>query len=226
MCTNGCVLFFTCRSLAASLFSLSVFALSTNQTSRCFVRALYHLLLILLLLLLLFLFFASSSSCCCNVVMEVKRRAYMKTSLQFNVRTWHSAATSRWPFRYSNWWLSFLRSVLIRSSTHSLSLHSLRLFWCHSLTKENHTALAYLHAYTCIQTYIFFLTFMIVYITKSLRLVARLSKIYIKFSLLIYCCCLNMYVCCCYLTVVVGKATAIGARVEIWKQNTFLINSI
>lgn len=106
-------------SLFVALFSFSVFALSTNQTSRCFVRALYHLLLILLILLLLFF---ASSSCCCNVVMEVKRRAYMKTSLQFNVRTWHSAATSRWPFRYSNWWLSFLHSVLIRSCTHSLSL--------------------------------------------------------------------------------------------------------
>lgn len=116
---------YTCAPMGAlsplfvALFSFSVFALSTNQTSRCFVRAQYHLLLILLILLLLFF---ASSSCCCNVVMEVKRRAYMKTSLQFNVRTWHSAATSRWPFRYSNWWLSFLRSVLIRSSTHSLSL--------------------------------------------------------------------------------------------------------
>lgn len=116
---------YTCAPMGAlsplfvALFSFSVFALSPNQTSRCFVRALYHLLLILLILLLLFF---ASSSCCCNVVMEVKRRAYMKTSLQFNVRTWHSAATSRWPFRYSNWWLSFLRSVLIRSSTHSLSL--------------------------------------------------------------------------------------------------------
>lgn len=61
MCTHGCALSSICRSLVAILFSLSVFALSTNQTSRCFVRALYHLLLILLLLLLLLLLFASSS---------------------------------------------------------------------------------------------------------------------------------------------------------------------
>lgn len=134
---------YTCAPMGAlsplfvALFSFSVFALSTNQTSRCFVRALYHLLLILLILLLLFF---ASSSCCCNVVMEVKRRAYMKTSLQFNVRTWHSAATSRWPFRYSNWWLSFLRSVLIRSSTHSPSLsQSPSLLVPLSYEREPHT---------------------------------------------------------------------------------------
>lgn len=50
------------------------------------------------------------------------------------------------------------------------------------------------YTHTCIHTLFFFLTFVIVCITKSLGLVARLSKIYINFSLL-SCCCLNMYVC-------------------------------
>lgn len=103
----------------------------------------------------------------------------MKTSLQFNVRTWNSAATGRWPFRYSNWWLSFIRSLLVRSRAHSPSrAQCLSLFVSLSYEREPHTAFAYLHAYTYIQTYIFFLTFMIVCITKSLRFVARLSKIY------------------------------------------------
>lgn len=139
--------------LYLSLSSLSVFALSTNQTSRCFVRALYHLLLILLILLLLFF---ASSSCCCNVVMEVKRRAYMKTSLQFNVRTWHSAATSCWPFRYSNWWLSFLRSVLIRSSTHSLSLTvSVSLGATLLRKRTTHHLLIYTHTHAYKHTFSF-----------------------------------------------------------------------
>jgi len=59
----------------------------------------------------------SCCCCCCKVViMEVKRRAKMKTSLQFNVRTWHSAA-GRWPFRYSKWC-----SLCYGSLSHSLSL--------------------------------------------------------------------------------------------------------
>lgn len=150
---------YTCAPMGAlsplfvALFSFSVFALSTDQTSRCFVRALYHLLLILLILLLLFF---ASSSCCCNVVMEVKRRAYMKTSLQFNVRTWHSAATSRWPFRYSNWWLSFLRSVLIRSSTHSLSLTvSVSLGATLLRKRTTHHLLIYTHTHAYKHTFSF-----------------------------------------------------------------------
>lgn len=150
---------YTCAPMGAlsplfvALFSFSVFALSTNRTSRCFVRALYHLLLILLILLLLFF---ASSSCCCNVVMEVKRRAYMKTSLQFNVRTWHSAATSRWPFRYSNWWLSFLRSVLIRSSTHSLSLTvSVSLGATLLRKRTTHHLLIYTHTHAYKHTFSF-----------------------------------------------------------------------
>lgn len=150
---------YTCAPMGAlsplfvALFSFSVFALSTNQTSRCFVRALYHLLLILLILLLLFF---ASSSCCCNVVMEVKRRAYMKTSLQFNVRTWHSAATSRWPFRYANWWLSFLRSVLIRSSTHSLSLTvSVSLGATLLRKRTTHHLLIYTHTHAYKHTFSF-----------------------------------------------------------------------
>lgn len=148
---------YTCAPMGAlsplfvALFSF--FALSTNQTSRCFVRALYHLLLILLILLLLFF---ASSCCCCNVVMEVKRRAYMKTSLQFNVRTWHSAATSRWPFRYSNWWLSFLRSVLIRSSTHSLSLTvSVSLGATLLRKRTTHHLLIYTHTHAYKHTFSF-----------------------------------------------------------------------
>lgn len=150
---------YTCAPMGAlsplfvALFSFSVFALSTNQTSRCFVRALYHLLLILLILLLLFF---ASSSCCCNVVMEVKRRAYMKTSLQFNVRTWHSAATSRWPFRYANWWLSFLRSVLIRTSTHSLSLTvSVSLGATLLRKRTTHHLLIYTHTHAYKHTFSF-----------------------------------------------------------------------
>lgn len=150
---------YTCAPMGAlsplfvALFSFSVFALSTNQMSRCFVRALYHLLLILLILLLLFF---ASSSCCCNVVMEVKRRAYMKTSLQFNVRTWHSAATSRWPFRYSNWWLSFLRSVLIRTSTHSLSLTvSVSLGATLLRKRTTHHLLIYTHTHAYKHTFSF-----------------------------------------------------------------------
>lgn len=97
--------------------------------------------------------------CCCNVVMEVKRRAKMKTSLQFNVRTWHSAA-GRWPFRYSNLWLSFLHNSLARelSQIASLFLPLLR----ESVTilfNKNHTAFAYLHGGTNIHTYLHTYTF-------------------------------------------------------------------
>lgn len=52
----------------------------------------------------------------------------------------------------------------------------------------------YKHTHILAYIHFFFLTFVIVCITKSLGLVARLSKIYINFSLL-SCCCLNMYVC-------------------------------
>lgn len=83
--------------------------------------------------------------------MEVKRREKMKTSLQFNVRTWHSAA-GRWPFRYFNWWLSLLRvslSLALSSTLRERYALTLRCFFLSN--KTNSICLS-----TIVYTFLFF----------------------------------------------------------------------